>query len=181
MENKSVLLKAHEVKEGKNIPHKCRIYISAIIMGLNDALIEMTGALAGFTIVLPNNRTIVLAGLTTGIAATLSMSATEYLAQEAEKNSLKPLFAAAITGTAYLMTVSILLIPFAIINNPFCALSLCIAFAALLIFLFTFCESFIRQQTFYQLCTRMLCISFGVALLSFLLSWGADYYWGIHL
>lgn len=181
MENKSALPEAEKQKKAKNIPYKCRLYISAIILGLNDALIEMTGALAGFTMVLPDNRTIVLAGLTTGVAATLSMSASEYLAQEAEKNALKPLIAAAITGTAYLITVAILLTPFVIIKNPFWALSLCIAFAVLLIFLFTFCESFIRQQSFCQLCLRMLCISFGVALLSFFLSWAANYYWGVHL
>lgn len=158
---------------------KGRMYISATILGLNDALIEMTGALAGFTMVLPNNRTIVLAGLTTGIAATLSMAASEYLSQEADKNTNNPLMAATITGSAYLLTVVILLVPFVLMANPYIALLISVILASWLIFLFTFFESLVRKQSFARLCLKMLGISFGVAFLSFCLSWLADFYWGV--
>ncbi len=156
-----------------------RKYISAIILGLNDALIEMTGALAGFTMVLPNNRTIVLAGLTTGIAATLSMAASEYLAEEANYSSLNPILAASITGSSYFITIVLLLIPFIVFDTPLVSLPLCILLAGILIFLFTFFESFLRNQSFKKLCLKMLFISFGVAILSFCISWLADLYWGI--
>lgn len=158
---------------------KGRKYISAVILGLNDALIELTGALAGFTMVLPDNRTIVLAGLTTGVAATLSMAASEYLSQEADNTPLHPLLAACVTGGTYFVTVIVLLIPFIIVNSPFLALSGCVLFAALMIFLFTFFESLFRRQSFIRLCSKMLVISFGVALLSFCISWAADVYWNI--
>lgn len=154
-------------------------YISAVILGLNDALIELTGALAGFTMVLPDNRTIVLAGLTTGVAATLSMAASEYLSQEADSGSIHPLLAAGVTGGTYLATVIVLLIPFIMVNKPGLALLVCVMFAALLIFIFTFFESFFRRQSFKRLCSKMLAVSFGVALLSFCISWAADIYWNI--
>lgn len=160
---------------------KARKYVSAVILGLNDALIELTAALAGFTMILPDNRTIILAGLTMGVAATLSMAASEYLSEEAEKGPLHPLLAAGVTGGAYLITVVILLIPFAAFTNPLASLTVCALLAALLIFLFTFFESFLRRQPFKRLFLKMTLISFGVALISFLLSWGADHYWGIHV
>lgn len=166
---------------GKIALQNGRIYISAIILGLNDALIEFTAALAGFTMVLPDNRMIALAGLTTGVAATLSMAASEYLSQEADKGPRHPFLAACITGSAYLITVVILLMPFIILKQPFLSLAICILCAILLIFVFTFFESFIRRQSFRKLCLKMLFISISVAFLSFCLSWGADCYWGIEL
>lgn len=66
-------------------------YIGAIVLGMNDALVEMTGALAGFTMALPNNRLVALAGFITGVAATLSMAAAEFLSQETAASGKRPL------------------------------------------------------------------------------------------
>ena len=90
---------------------RCDRYISAIVLGLNDALVEMTGALAGFTMALHDNRLIALAGLTTGVAATLSMAASEFLAKKADPAARHPYTAAIYTGTTYLITVALLLCP----------------------------------------------------------------------
>ena len=43
-------------------------YIGSIVLGLNDALIELTGVLAGLSFALQNTRLIAVAGLITGIA-----------------------------------------------------------------------------------------------------------------
>lgn len=153
--------------------------MSALILGLNDALIEFTAALAGFTMVLPDNRSIVLAGLTTGVAATLSMGASEYLAQDADSRVRRPWLAACLTGFAYFLTVALLLFPFALFNSPHMALAVCILCAALLIFAFTFFEARLRKRSFSRLCIQMLIISFGAALVSFCISWAAERWWGI--
>ena len=63
------------IKEKKKVS-----YISSIILGLNDALVEITGSLAGFTFAMQNTRIIALSGLITGIAASLSMAFSKYLA-----------------------------------------------------------------------------------------------------
>ena len=44
-------------------------YTGSIVLGLNDALVELTGALAGLTLALQNTKLISLTGLITGIAA----------------------------------------------------------------------------------------------------------------
>lgn len=154
-------------------------YIGAIVLGLNDALVELTGALAGFTMVLQDSRLIAMAGLTTGVAATLSMAAAEYLSKDAEDSGTAPFLDALYTGLAYMVTVALLLLPFLITNRPFVALAWCLATAALIIVIFTyFCARFCNRP-FKSDCLKMLCLSFAVAAISFALSWLAREWWGI--
>lgn len=156
-------------------------YIDAVILGLNDALVELTGALAGFTIGLHNSKLIILAGITTGVAATLSMTASEFLAKEVETRRDNSYFAAFCTGAAYLATTAILLTPFFIFAEPLGALIVSFVFAALIIMGFTYTSSRIRHTSFVHDCLRMLIISFGVASLSFLISWLAKTWWNIDI
>jgi len=53
-------------------------------LGLNDALVEITGTLAGLSFALRVSQTVGIAGLITGVAASLSMAASEYLSQVAD-------------------------------------------------------------------------------------------------
>ena len=59
----------HEEKLLKMLDENYLKYTGSIVLGLNDALVELTGALAGFTLALKNARLIALVGLVTGIAA----------------------------------------------------------------------------------------------------------------
>jgi len=60
-------------------------YMGSVVLGLNDALVELTGALAGFTFAFQNTRLIAMTGLITGISASFSMAASEYLSTRQEK------------------------------------------------------------------------------------------------
>lgn len=156
-------------------------YIGAIVLGMNDALVELTGALAGFTMALGNNRLIVLAGFTTGVAATLSMAAAEFLSQETADNGKRPWLAALATGIAYLITVALLLFPYFVLEKPIPALVVCLFIAALIIFFFTWVVSRIRHSSFQHDFWRMLIISFSVAGIAFVISWLAKIWWGIEV
>jgi VIT1/CCC1 family predicted Fe2+/Mn2+ transporter len=48
-------------------------YAGSMVLGLNDALVELTGALAGLTLALQDTNLIALTGSITGLAAALSM------------------------------------------------------------------------------------------------------------
>ena len=50
-------------------------YVGSVVLGLNDALVEFTGTLAGLTFAIQNSQIIAVAGLITGVAASLSMAA----------------------------------------------------------------------------------------------------------
>ena len=155
--------------------------MSAVVLGLNDALVEMTGALAGFTMALQNNRLIMLAGFTTGIAATLSMAASEFFSQKAASDGGQPRLAAAYTGIAYLVTVLLLLLPFMLLPSPLVALCACMFIACLIILAFTWVDSLLRRASFWKSFLQMLGISFGVALAIFLLSWAVRVWLGIDI
>jgi len=143
-------------------------YVGSIVLGLNDALVELTGALAGLTLALQNARLIAMTGLITGIAASLSMSASEYLSTRTEDdNARHPVKAAVYTGVAYVFTVALLIIPYLFLDNPFLALGLCLGFALLVIFLFTFYISVAKELPFARRFFEMAGLSLTVAAISF--------------
>ena len=160
---------------------KAANYLAPVILGMDDALVELTGALTGFTIALNNNRLIALAGLTTGIAATLSMAASEFLSQEAGVHIHKPWKSAFLCGGTYLVTIILLLAPFFIFTTPALALFFTLLIAAGIIFLFTAFVSHVRHTDFKRNFFRMLFISFSVALAAFAISWGARIWWGVNI
>lgn len=142
-------------------------YIGSAVLGLNDALVELTGALAGFTFALRQGSLVAAAGLITGIAAALSMASSEYLSTKAEAQGKNALFACLYTGTTYLVTVIILILPFLLLKNPFISLGISLCSVVIIIFAFTFYISVAKDLPFKKRVIEMLCISLGVATLSF--------------
>lgn len=142
-------------------------YIGSMVLGLNDALVELTGALAGLTFAMQNVRLVAMAGLITGIAASLSMAASEYLSAKTESGHKNPLKASIYTGFAYVVTVLLLIFPYLIFKNPFFCLGFTILNAILVIFIFTFYVSVVRDISFRKRFVEMASISIGIAALSF--------------
>ncbi len=143
-------------------------YLGSMVLGLNDALVELSGALAGFTFALADTRLIAVTGMITGISAALSMAASEYLSSKAEQseNGLK---SSIYTGIAYLITVILLILPYLIVPNPYIALSITLSTALLIIAGFSFYMSVVQEFKFFSRFLEMALISLGVALISFLI------------
>ncbi len=144
-------------------------YAGAIVLGLNDALVELTGALAGLTFALQNTQIIALAGLITGIAASFSMSASSYLSTRAEGEGKNYLKSAVYTGIAYITTVLLLVFPYLIMVNPFVAMFATIAVAILVIFCFNYYISVAKGFSFKSRFFEMVLINLGVTLVTFLI------------
>jgi len=144
-------------------------YVGAIVLGLNDALVEITGSLAGFTLSMANTRVIALAGLITGISATLSMAASEYIAEKTEgtKNALK---SSLYTGISYLGTVVLLILPFIFTheNMYIQALIISLIIAVVIISLFNYYISVAKGLNFKKRFLQMAGVSLGVAAFSFI-------------
>ena len=143
-------------------------YIGSMVLGINDAIVELTGALAGLTFALQNTRIVGLAGIITGIAAALSMAASEYLSQKSEGGE-KPLKAAFYTGLAYIFAVVLLVVPYFLFSSYLTALALTLFDALIIILLFTFFIAVVKEKKFSRLFLEMSAISFGVAFISFLI------------
>ncbi len=148
-------------------------YISSMVLGLNDAIVELTGALAGFTFALQNAKIIGTAGLITGVAASLSMAAAEYMSQKSENTGRSPLKAAFYTGIVYLMVVVILVAPYFILNNYYLALGVALIGVLFVILFFSFFVSTVQDQKFGEIFREMIIICLGVSLIAFLIGLGA--------
>jgi len=144
-------------------------YIGSIVLGLNDALVELTGALAGLSFALQDTKTVALAGLVTGLAASMSMAGSEYLSQKTEVQTDKghPLRAAIYTGMTYVVTVLLLILPFLFAKDYKLALAGSLIIALLIIIAFTFFTSIVKNVSFKKKFIEMATISFSVAFISF--------------
>lgn len=143
-------------------------YIGSIVLGLNDALVELTGALAGYTFAFQNTRLIALTGLITGISAAFSMASSEYLSTKHEGGD-NALASAVYTGLTYLGTVILLIMPFLLLSNPFLSLGITLLSAVIIIAIFNFYISVAKDTPFKQRFFEMSAISLGVSGISFLI------------
>lgn len=106
---------AHEAALLDMLDEERLSYVGSMVLGMNDAMVEMTGTLAGLTLAMQNTRLIALSGLITGIAATLSMASSEYLSSKSESRP-DAFKSATYTGIAYLVTVALLILPYLLLG-----------------------------------------------------------------
>jgi len=147
-------------------------YMGSVVLGLNDAIVEFTGSLAGFTFALQDTKLIALTGVVMGAAASLSMGASEYLSQRSDAapdDGINPKKAAIYTCAAYVVTVVLLVSPYLLLDNPFIALGCTLVAAIFVILCFTFYLSVARNLPFLRRFAEMAAISLGVAGISFLI------------
>lgn len=142
-------------------------YMGSVVLGLNDALVELTGALAGLTFALQNPGLIALTGSITGIAAAFSMAASEYLSTKSEDTGKHAVKASVYTGIAYIFTVTILILPYLLLKNVYLSIVLTLIAAILIIAAFNYYYSVVKEEKFTRRFTEMVSLSMGVALLSF--------------
>ena len=145
-------------------------YIGAMVLGLNDALVELTGAIAGVTFALANARLVALTGIITGVSATFSMAASNYLAERADNNP-KALKSSIYTGVAYLVTVALLVLPYLLFPTHMyvAAFAVMIVTVILIIMFFNFYISVAKEEPFLKNFATMAIISLSVAVISYII------------
>lgn len=155
-------------------------YIGSIVLGLNDALVELTGALAGYTFAIQNSRTIALIGFITGISASFSMAASAFLSKKQEQDATA-LRSSVYTGIAYIITVCLLIFPYLLIPNPFVNLGCSVLTAILIILAFNYYIAVAKDLPFRKRFLEMAGISLGVALISFGIGWAVRTFLGLEI
>jgi len=146
-------------------------YVGSMVLGLNDALVELTGTLAGLTLALRNTRLIGIAGLITGFAASLSMAASEFLSRKSEGGEKNPIKASIYTGVSYIITVILLILPYVLFKSYLVALLFTILIGVFIVFVFTFFVSVVKELDFKKRFFEMAGISLSVSFVSFLVGW----------
>lgn len=141
-------------------------FISNIVLGLNDGLIELTGALVGFSLALQRTPLIALSGIITGISASLSMSASAYMQAHYEegRNAKKAGF---YTGISYFLVVGILVAPFLLLQNVVVALCTMLVLTLAIIFAISWYTTVLFERPFKRQFAQMFLFSVGVAAVAF--------------
>lgn len=143
-------------------------YVGSIVLGLNDALVELTGTLAGLSFALQKTDLIAMAGLITGIAAAFSMAASDYLSTKSEDGQEDTALKSSIyTGIAYIITVIILIMPYLIFSHYLVCLAFTLVHAILIILAFNYYISVAKDLPFRKRFLEMCAISMSVAAFSF--------------
>ena len=174
--------KEHEEALLEMLDEESLQYVGSMVLGLNDALVELTGSLAGFTFALQNTKLIALSGLIIGISATFSMASSEFLAARSEGRD-DALKSCSYTGTAYLITVILLIAPYLLFGSAsYIPALICMLLIVILIIAgFTYYTSVAQDQPFKSRFWEMALISVGVAVVSFVVGILAKRFLGVDL
>ncbi len=177
---------AQEMKHEReliNMLHdKKLLYAGAIVLGMNDALVELTGTLSGIALAFDKSMVVGVTGAIMGIAASMSMAGSSYLeAKENPDEAIAPAVYAAYTGVSYIATTFFLVLPFFIFSSINISLASMFVAAFTAIVIYNFYISVAKDQSFSRRTAQMLLITFGVALISFAIGYGVHHYLGIQI
>jgi len=158
----------HEQTLETQLSDERKLYLGAAVLGLNDALVELTGALTGLVSSISNTKLIGFAGLVVGVSASMAMAASNFLNVEVgEVEQLHASKAAAYTGITYLTVTLGMVAPFFFVGSRLGALALTWAVAIAIIAGFSYYSSVMQGVSFKRRFGLMVALGLGVALISF--------------
>jgi len=168
--------KKHETQLLKLIDEEQLKYTSSMILGFNDAIVGLTGTVAGLSLSLQDHRLIGVSALIAGLVSAMSMAVSEYVSKRTELARIDHKKAALYTGGAYVVTTLILVSPYFILHDYI----VCLIFTLINAFLLILCTSFYLSVTIKRSYTKIffegITLSFGVAFISFVIGLLAHQY-----
>ena len=156
----------------KNNYH-CR---SAIILGMHDAIVSLTGLIAGLFFAFTDSNIIIISCIISSITAAISMGAANYLATKTtNRNAARQ--SAFYTFAAYMITCVLLILPFFVFKDRASTLIAIVCMAIFIIFAFNLCCY--RGKVFYKHFFEMLSICTIVSITAFFIGEIANKIFGI--
>ena len=149
---------------------------SSIILGMHDAIVSLTGLIAGLFFAFTDSNIIIISCIISSITASISMGAANYLAVRTT-NKRHALKSAIYTFVAYMMTCVLLILPFFVINDRTATLIAIIFMAIFIIFAFNL--FFYRGTRFWAQFFEMLSICTLVSVVAFFIGEIANKIFGI--
>jgi VIT1/CCC1 family predicted Fe2+/Mn2+ transporter len=143
-------------------------YISFIVLGLADAIVEITGVHAGFLGVTGSTLIAGISGIIVGFSAAISMGSASYLQakQEPDKSAL---ISGLATGLAYFFSVILLALPYFLIRTMIVAFTLSTSVGVILIATFTFYGAIVFGRKFWREFVEATGLMLATAFLTFIL------------
>ncbi len=153
-------------------------YISFVILGLADAIVEISGIHAGSLGIYDSTRLTGLAGIVAGAAASIAMASAAY-AQAKQGFSGSASVSAAFTGVSYFASAVALATPYFLTENMIGAVSASITFAIIILAVTNYYNSVITEKSFIRDFAEMVGITFGATIALYILGQIIRSYFGI--
>lgn len=141
-------------------------YVGFIVLGLSDAIIEVTGVHAGFLGISHRPLVAGVAGLIVGFAASISMASAAYL-QAKQNQAVSALRSALYTGFSYLLAVVALALPYFFTGRMLWAFWLSVGMAILLIIAFVYYSCVLFGRNFRSEALESIVVLGGTTILSY--------------
>ena len=168
----------HEQKFSEEFKEPHIKYISFIVLGLADALVEIAGIHAGSLGIYNSTELAGLAGVVAGAAASIAMASAAY-AQAKTGFEGSATLSAIYTGVSYFVTAVILATPYFLTKVMVNALATSLLFAVVLIAFISFYGAVISGAVFRKDFIEITGIMLGATLALYLLGTAIRYFTGI--
>jgi len=159
--------KKHEKETVSDIDESIVKYMSFIILGLADAIVEINGVHAGFLGVTESTIVTGIAGLVVGLSAAISMASAAYLQAKHELGK-SPRTSALMTGVSYILAVVALALPYFNIRHMLSAFAVSVSLGVAMIAGFTYYASVLQEKEFLREFLESTALMMGTALASYL-------------
>jgi vacuolar iron transporter family protein len=145
-------------------------YISFVVLGLADALVEIAGIHAGSLGFYKSTELTGLAGIIAGAAASISMASAAY-AQAKQGFQGSAALSAFYTGFSYFVSALILASPYFLTRDPYVAIGTSLVFGVLIIAFISYYNSVISKSAFLRSFGELAGIMMGASLALYLLGY----------
>jgi vacuolar iron transporter family protein len=142
-------------------------YISFIILGLADAIVEISGIHAGSLGIYHSTEITGLAGIVAGAAASIAMASAAY-AQAKQGFQGSPSISAFFTGISYFINAIVLAAPYFFTKSQITAISTSIVFAIAIIAFISYYNSIVSSARFLRDFAELAGIMLGASAALFL-------------
>src|SRR3990170_204213 len=138
-------------------------YMSFIVLGLADAVVEVAAIHAGSLGIYDRTELAGLAGVIAGMAASIAMASAAY-AQAKQGFSGSARWSAIYTGVTYMLTATTLAFPYFLTKSMLAALIASLAAGIVLVAFITYYDSVISGRMFRRQFTEITVIIFGATI-----------------
>jgi len=139
--------KTHEAYLMREVREERVKYISFVVLGLADAVVEISGVHAGSLGVYTRTELAGLAGVVAGMAASISMASAAY-AQAKQGFEGSPKWGAIYTGISYMITAVFLALPYFLTGSMIIALGASVALGVILVAMLTYYNAIVSAKGF---------------------------------
>lgn len=141
-------------------------YMSALVLGMADAIIEITGTHAGALGTTSSTLITGVVGLVVGVSAAISMASASYLQTKHEVGK-SPTVAAVVTGVGYVVAAALMSLPYFLVDNIVFAFAVSLLVSILLALMFTYQGSVYTDAEFLREFAQTVGLLLGVAALAY--------------